>query len=273
MTGVSITQWLSNLATVVIEMEMPILFVGHGSPMNAIEENQITKKWRELGAKLPKPRAIVVISAHWYTKQTAVNNQLHPRQVYDMYGFPDELYALKYDVQGSPSLALEIQQRLAAFTDTSWGIDHGTWSVLTHMYPDATIPTLQVSINRQLDLQASFALGQQLRALRDEQVLLIGSGNIVHHLGRVDWEQPNSGYPEAVAFDQAIQAATQQQNYAKIFQLAKVAFEQKRVFATWEHFLPFIYLLGATTPTDHVEVFNQEYQYGSISMTSYLWQS
>lgn len=261
---------------VVIDMKMPVLFVGHGSPMNAIEDNQITQHWRELGAKLPKPRAIVVVSAHWYAKQTYVNNQEQPRQVYDMYGFPEALYQLRYPVKGDPQLAAELEKILAyadITIDNDWGIDHGTWSVLTHMYPKADIPVVQISLNRNYTLETSYRLGVALQGLRDQGVLLIGSGNIVHHLGRVDWEHPNSGYPEAIAFDQAIQAATLRHDTSKIFQLARAAQQERQVFATWEHFLPFIYMLGATTPTDHVEVFNQEYQYGSISMTSYYWTS
>lgn len=257
-------------------MKMPILFVGHGSPMNAIEDNQVTKQWHELGQKLPKPRAIVVVSAHWYTKETYVNDQEQPRQVYDMYGFPPELYQLRYSAKGDPELAnilKSVLQTVEVAVDNNWGVDHGTWSVLTHMYPKAEIPIVQLSINRNYSLEACLAIGKQLQVLREQGILLIGSGNIVHHLGRVDWEQPQSGYPESIAFDQAIQQAVKTQNHKEIFRLALAEHERKRAFATWEHFLPFIYMLGATTSEDHVEVFNAEYQYGSISMTSYLWTS
>ncbi|MGL4624504.1 MAG: 4,5-DOPA dioxygenase extradiol [Culicoidibacterales bacterium] len=255
-------------------MQMPVIFVGHGSPMNAIEHNALTQQWERLGEAIPRPKAIVVVSAHWYTKQTYVNDQEHPRQVYDMYGFPERLYELRYPVSGSQALATQLQQLLATAqvtVDNEWGIDHGTWSVLTHMYPKADIPVVQVSINRNMSLEASYQLGKQLRVLREQGILVLGSGNIVHHLGRVDWEQPESGYPEAIVFDEAIQAATKERNKAEIFRLALSAHEQRQVFATWEHFLPFIYMLGATTSTDNVRVFNNEYQYGSISMTSYIW--
>lgn len=257
-------------------MKMPVLFVGHGSPMNAIEDNPVTRKWRELGQIIPKPKAILVVSAHWYTHGTHVNGQQIPRQIYDMYGFPEELYELVYPVQGNPGLALQILDFTKPPTisvDNDWGIDHGSWSVLNHMYPDADIPVLQLSVNRELNLIETFGLGQKLQPLREQGILLLGSGNIVHHLGRVDWEMPEQGYPWAIAFNDAVQNAIDNHDVQAIFVLAVEAQKKQQVFATWEHFMPLIYMLGAVTANDRVESFNNEYQYGSISMTGYMWTS
>lgn len=182
--------------------KMPVLFIGHGSPMNAIENNEYTHGWEKIAKKIPKPKVILSISAHWYTDGTRINNSEKPGQVYDMYGFPDELYQVVYSVPGAPELA-EATRNLISQTvkvDNSWGIDHGTWSVLRRMYPSAEIPVFQLSIDMNAAVETHYKIGQELTSLREQGVLILGSGNIVHNLARVNW-QLEGGYPWADAFD------------------------------------------------------------------------
>ena len=182
--------------------KMPVLFVGHGSPMNAIENNEFTRSWESLGQSLPRPACIVSVSAHWYTQGTRVMDAKNPRTIYDMYGFPDALYRVVYAAQGAPETARRAATMLTppAETDNSWGIDHGTWSVLCRMYPTADIPVFQLSVNARASMEEHEAIGRSLRALRDEGALIMGSGNVVHNLARVDWHTPG-GFQWAGEFD------------------------------------------------------------------------
>ncbi|NLC14340.1 MAG: dioxygenase, partial [Chloroflexi bacterium] len=165
---------------------MPVLFVGHGSPMNALEDNQFTREWKRLAAEIPQPTAICSVSAHWYTKGTLIADQEKPQTIYDMYGFPQELYELNYDAPGSPQYAHLAQGLITSETnyDRSWGIDHGTWSVLIHMYPEKQIPVFQISVDAYAPPAEHYRIGQELRLLRDQGVLIFGTGNIVHNLRR-----------------------------------------------------------------------------------------
>ncbi|MDD2533855.1 MAG: class III extradiol ring-cleavage dioxygenase, partial [Eubacteriales bacterium] len=185
--------------------------------MNAIESNQLTEKWRQLGEAIPSPRAILAISAHWYVPGQFVNNQKNPRQIYDMYGFPKPLYDLVYPVNGSPELAARVVDLTAAQINNEWGIDHGTWSVLVHLFPNATIPVVQLSVDQAMQPAEHFALGQRLRALRDEGVLILGSGNIVHNLRRVDFQQPG-GAKWAERFDLAVSERILSRDFASLFE-------------------------------------------------------
>ena len=195
-------------------MKMPVLFVGHGSPMNAIEDNSFTRVWRKIGEKLPRPKAILAISAHWYTEGTLTSDVENPQMIYDMYGFPPALYALKYPVKGSKALAEDVIKVLGPDVkiDNAWGIDHGTWSVLVNMFPDADIPVVQLSINHKAPAQAHFDLGLKLRALRDEGILIFASGNIVHNLSLINWNM-SAGYPWAHTFDDYIKKNILEKNY------------------------------------------------------------
>lgn len=209
------------------QKRLPVLFVGHGSPMLALQDNELTQNFAKTGEKIlstfGRPKAILAISAHWYTSVSLVNDSEKPEQVYDMYGFPDELYQIKYEPAGSPKVAKRLEELVgdALKVDNTWGIDHGTWTVLHHMFPKADIPVLQLSINGYLSPEEHYALGQKLNVLRNEGVLIIGSGNIVHNLWRV--ERANaSGTPMAFAFtDRVVDAAEARQddvviNYPKI---------------------------------------------------------
>ena len=249
---------------------MPALFVGHGSPMNAVEDNAFTRTWNELGKSLPRPEAILSVSAHWFTKGTWIADSENPKQVYDMYGFPSELYEVKYPAAGSPTLANAVMQRIdnSIAVDNSWGLDHGTWSVLCRMYPMADIPVVQLSIDGTASPEDHFRMGQELAELRDEGIMILGSGNIVHDLGKLDWNM-EGGFPYAEEFDNYIKDAVFQGRYEKAVQYQEAGPSAKLAFRTPEHYYPLLYVLGAASTTDRVSVFNDACVMGSISMTGY----
>src|ERR1700757_4910824 len=171
--------------------KMPVLFVGHGSPMNAIEHNAFTEKMSELGARLPRPKAVCVVSAHWVSDGTRVLTSEHPRTIHDFYGFPRELYEVQYPAPGAPGEAERVASDSEIKLDQEWGLDHGSWSVLRHMYPKADVPAFQLSLDARRGFQEHLELGREIKNLRERGVLVLGSGNIVHNLGRVDWESPH----------------------------------------------------------------------------------
>jgi len=254
------------------QQKMPILFVGHGSPMNAIEDNEYTKKWVEIAKEIPRPRAILAISAHWYTHGTRITNALQPEMVYDMYGFPDELYQVKYPAPGLPELAHGVQQLLnrEVKIDTSWGCDHGAWSVLCRMYPAADIPVVQLSVDRDADAAAHFRLGQELAALREQGVLIFASGNVVHNLAKINWDMA-AGYPWAEEFDGYIKEKIINGQYQDVMEYRKAGEAADLAFFTPEHFYPLLYVLGAAREGDRLSVFNDSCLLGSLSMTCYLF--
>jgi 4,5-DOPA dioxygenase extradiol len=251
---------------------MPVLFVGHGSPMNAIEVNDDSSEWAGLGKRIPKPKAIVCVSAHWYTQGTRVLTSVAPRTIHDFSGFPERLYRVSYPAQGSPELASRIIELLEppVTTDSGWGLDHGTWSVLVHMYPQADIPTIQLSIDARATPQQLYALGNALRPLRQESVLILGSGNIVHNLGLVDFSKPD-GFDWADEFDDYIKRGILDVEHESVLDYHMAGTCADRAFRTREHFDPLLIVLGASRPDDAVTVVNGHRLYGSISMTSYLF--
>ena len=252
---------------------MPAAFIGHGTPMNALEHNRYTDAWRALAASTPRPRAILAISAHWFINATAVTAMAEPKTIHDFFGFPDELFAVRYPAPGDPGLAEEI---IALADPTwigkdidSWGIDHGTWSVLTHMFPEADIPVLQLSIDASKPLDYHVALGGALAELRERGVLIVASGNVVHNLGILDWRQPDVGFDWAHDFNQSAMSLMTS-TPGKIGDLAAHPSYDLAV-PTADHFLPLLYVAGLAAAAERpAEVLVDGYAFGSLSMTSYV---
>lgn len=251
--------------------KMPVVFVGHGSPMNAIEDNEFTRGWAEMALNIIRPKVILAVSAHWYTSGTKTNDEKTPRVVYDMYGFPKELYEVKYEAAGSPEVADTLKELIKynLEVDNSWGIDHGTWSVLTHMYPEADIPVIQLSIDRSRGREYQYEIGKMLKPLREKGVLIIGSGNIVHDLSKISWKM-EEGYKWAYEFDSYIKERILHGDHEGVLNYENAGESSSLAFKTPEHFYPLLYTLGASEVGENVEVYNEKCLMGSISMTSYL---
>lgn len=251
---------------------MPAAFIGHGNPMNALELNRYTQAWRAFGAAVPRPRAILVVSAHWYINATAVTAMLRPRTIHDFYGFPQELFDVEYPAPGLPELSeqiAEVVQPMWVGSDVdSWGIDHGTWSVLVHAFPDASIPVVQLSINADKDIDYHLQLGQRLAELRREGVLVVGSGNIVHNLGAVDFSQPDSAYDWATRFD--VRAREILLDRPIDVTDLDADRDYRLAVPTPDHFLPLLYFAGlAADSGEQVSSLVEGHAAGSISMASY----
>jgi 4,5-DOPA dioxygenase extradiol len=253
---------------------MPAAFFGHGSPMNALETNRYTRAWQQFGQSVPRPRAILVISAHWYINATAVTAMPRPRTIHDFYGFPRELYDMHYPAPGLPDLAGEIadiaEPTWVGSDVDSWGIDHGTWSVLVHAFPDADIPVVQLSINAEKSLDYHLDLGARLAPLRDSGILIVGSGNIVHNLRAMDPGTPDTGFDWAARFDESVRELLT----ASPADMARLTEHPDYAAAvpTPDHFIPSLYfagLLAAAGPSAAPDTLIDGYTYGSLSMTSY----
>lgn len=253
---------------------MPVLFVGHGSPMNAIEDNEYTRGWRSIAERIPKPEVILSVSAHWYTKETKIMNDENPRTIYDMYGFPRELYEVSYNTAGSPDTARVCGELISRETiyDNSWGIDHGTWSVLVHMYPERDIPVFQISIDAYASPREHYIIGQELRSLREQGVLILGSGNIVHNLRLVDWHRADKGFDWAYEFDDYIYESILNRNHDNILKYNELGNIAKLAVPTPDHFYPLLYVLGASDEDDKITVYNKSCELGSLTMTAYLME-
>jgi 4,5-DOPA dioxygenase extradiol len=250
------------------DLRMPLLFIGHGSPMNAIEDNDITRAWRRLGEVLPRPKAILCLSAHFTARGSFAVGVRQPETIHDFYGFPKALSDIDYPAPGDPGLARRIQSLLPdGQLSGEWGIDHGAWSVLVHMYPKADVPVVQLSLDLALSPADQVALGKALRPLRDEGVLILGSGNVAHNLGRMN---PASLGPTdwAAAFDAAVRDLVLAGDLEGLTRYTSLPGNVRSV-PTTEHFVPLLYVMGASYPQEPIEVFNQTYVYGSLSMTSY----
>ncbi|MBR7800377.1 4,5-DOPA dioxygenase extradiol [Undibacterium fentianense] len=247
----------------------PAIFVGHGSPMNALEENAFTREWHAIGARFPKPKAILAISAHWMTTSVAVTAMEYPETIHDFGGFPPALFAARYPAPGSPALAQRVADCLAPIAvmqDQSWGLDHGTWSVLMKMFPQADIPVVQLSLNLHEPAEFHFQLGQRLASLRDEGIMLLASGNIVHNLRRLD---PRiTAYDWAQRFDRAIQGAIRDEKFSTVIDYPSFGNDALLSVPTVEHYLPLLYVLGAKRAGETIDICNDELVMGSISMTT-----
>lgn len=245
---------------------MPVVFIGHGSPENALPDNPFGAAWRKLGEKIQKPALILSISAHWVIQEgTAVTATPHPRTIHDFYGFPDELYRIGYPAPGSPAWAKIVQDHIHSSSiglDYEWGLDHGTWSVLRHMYPEADIPVIQLSLNYNLPLSLLFRIGKELAPLREQGVLILGSGNLVHNLMMLSMHA--KPYPWALEFDKFVKNTLVSGNYEPLIGYPQHPFA-KTAHPTSEHFLPLLCVIGAAGD-DRPWFFNETIFAGSVSM-------
>jgi len=250
---------------------MPVLFVGHGNPMNAITDNEFSRGWRAVGRALPKPRAVICVSAHWETRGTYVTAMESPQTIHDFGGFPRELYEVEYPAPGEPALARETKAQVKSAEvglDVAWGLDHGCWSVMRHLFPDATIPIIQLSLDRTKPPRWHFELSRELAPLRRRGVLIAGSGNMVHNLGMIDWEA-------RVGFDWATEATDQLKNLIAgnesdmLVNYRSLSREVQMGVPTPEHYLPILYAVGLRNEEEPVSFFNDKAELGAISMTSF----
>ena len=256
------------------EKKMPVLFIGHGSPMNAIEDNEFSQRWHQMGKEIPTPKAVVVVSAHWLTKGTLVTAMSNPKTIHDFGGFPQALFEVQYPAPGSPELASEIQKLItnpAVELDHDWGLDHGTWSVVKHMYPDADIPVLQLSIDYYKPAAYHYELAKQLLSLRKKGVLILGSGNMVHNLRMVAWDklnEPEYGFDWALEMNEIFKNKISNGFHKELIQYEKLNKSATLAIPSTDHYYPLLYILALQTDNDKVEFFNDKAVGGSLTMTS-----
>lgn len=249
--------------------KMPVIFVGHGNPMNAIEDNEFSRAWADVGKSLPHPQAILCVSAHWQTEGTKVTAMEKPKTIYDFYGFPRELYETGYPAPGSPDLAKRVRAVLKhtpTLLDMAWGLDHGTWSVLKRMFPRADVPVVQLSLDAAKEPPDHYELAKQLRELREEGVLILGSGNIVHNLGLIQWG--DMAYDWATDFDTRVKQWVLDGDHEALVNYEKHGQAAKLSIPTNEHYLPLLYVLAMQEKAELVSFFAEKIWGGSVSMRS-----
>ena len=253
---------------------MPVLFVGHGSPMNAIEENTFTKEWHKLRFLIPKPKAILCISAHWLTNGTFLTAMERPKTIHDFYGFPKELEQVQYPAAGSPDLASLVvdsfPDRQIGKDEAEWGLDHGSWSILKHIYPDADIPVVELSIDYAKDTQWHYDFAKEMAVLRRRGVLIIGSGNMVHNLRMMDWRRPHEGYDWAMEANEEFMQLIKDSNMSSLIKYQQLNASVQYAVPTPEHYIPMLYALAMKEPNEKIDFFNTQTVMGSISMTSFI---
>jgi 4,5-DOPA dioxygenase extradiol len=279
---------LDSLKSLKKSARMPVMFLGHGSPMNAIEDNEYRRSWQFLGddfgsektSKYPKPQLILCISAHWLTQGWHLTGMAHPKTIHDFGGFPQELFAQQYPAPGAPEVTAEISKNLlqpgsvkpVGLDMGEWGLDHGTWSVLKPMFPKADIPVVQLSMDYARPAADHFALGQQLRSLRDHGVLIVGSGNVVHNLRAAKFGvASNQAYDWAIEFDKIVADQIQSGNLKALQDFQKLGQVAQMAHPSYDHYLPVLYAAGAVHAGETVRSFNTNYQAASISMRSVIW--
>ena len=254
---------------------MPAWFIGHGSPMNAIEDNEFTEQWSELGKTLPRPEAILCISAHWETKGTKVTAMEKPRTIHDFSGFPGPLYEVQYPAPGSLWLSDEVRTLITSTRvdpDLHWGLDHGCWSVLCRMYPEADIPVVQLSLDYLADTRDHHDLAKALKPLREKGVLILGSGNLIHNLGMVAWDkldEPGFGFDWAIEANDLFKQLIRANDVDRLCNLSGLGLAAQKAVPTPEHFLPMLYVMAVRGPDEQIRFFNDRAVGGSLTMTSF----
>lgn len=256
------------------DIKHPVLFIGHGSPMNGIEDNEFSRTWAKMGQEIVRPKAVLVISAHWLTRGTHITAMEEPKTIHDFGGFPQALFDVQYPAKGSPELA-EATSKLVTSTnvglDHDWGLDHGTWTVVRHMYPDADIPVLQLSIDYGRPPQYHYELAKEIASLRKKGVLIIGSGNMVHNLRMVDWQklnEPNYGFDWAIEMNDIFKEKIADGNHKALIDYENLNKAAKLAIPTPDHYYPLLYNLGLQDNNDTISFFNDRLVGGSLNMTS-----
>ncbi len=255
------------------EKKFPALFIGHGSPMNIIADNNYTRSLQKLSASFPRPKAILVVSAHWLTHGTAVTGNTAPEQMYDFYGFPDELYGVEYNAPGSPDTARQVVDFSAperVSIDPTRGIDHAAWAILMHLFPDQSVPVLELSLDLDRPAADHFAFGRKLARLREEEVLVIGSGNIVHNLRQISFDDDTPPFPWAVEFDSVVKDRLLKRNDDDLIDYMSLGINAGRAVPTPDHYLPLLYVLGMRSDNDTMDFICEDIQNGSVSMRSFI---
>ena len=251
---------------------MPVLFIGHGSPMNGIEDNEFSSTWAAMGRTMPIPKAVLVVSAHWFTRGTAITAMDFPQTIHDFGGFPQALFDTQYPVPGSPQLAAEtaaLIQSTDVLLDHDWGLDHGAWTVLKHMFPAANIPVLQLSMDYTKDPIAHYELAAELYQLRKKGVLIMGSGNMVHNLGMISWDMiDGGGYDWALEINDKFKSLIMNNDHKPLMDYRNLGSAAKLAIPTPEHYLPLLYTLGLKNDREEVSLFNDKAIGGSLTMTS-----
>ena len=253
---------------------MPVLFIGHGSPMNGIEDNEFSRRWSKLGSDIQQPVAVLCISAHWLTNGTCITAMPQPKTIHDFGGFPPELYNVQYPAPGSPAIAHETVQSISktqVTLDHDWGLDHGCWTIMRHMYPKANIPILQLSIDYNKPAKYHYELAQELMFLRMRGVLIIGSGNMVHNLRMIAWNKINEaeyGYDWAIEANNKFKNLITSHNHEALIEYDKLGRSVENAIPTPDHFYPLLYALALQQSTDNIEIFNDKCVAGSLTMTS-----
>ncbi len=254
------------------DQRMPVLFVGHGSPMNGIEDNEFSQRWKNMANEIPTPKAVLVVSAHWFTRGTHITVMDHPKTIHDFGGFPKALFEVQYPAPGDPVLARETASLIHTTKvelSHDWGLDHGTWTVVRNMYPEAKIPVLQLSIDYTKDTQYHYDLAKELQALRKKGVLIIGSGNMVHNLRMVSWEMINGGgYDWANEMNEKFKHLILNNDHPSLVHYERLGKEAMLAIPTPEHYLPLIYSLALKEKNENVSLFNDKAIGGSLTMTS-----
>ena len=256
------------------EQVMPVLFIGHGSPMNGIEDTAFSRRWSQMAKEIPTPKAVLVVSAHWFTKGTKITAMDFPKTIHDFGGFPQELFDVQYPASGNPVLAKETAELLHSAHvefDHDWGLDHGAWTIIRHMYPEANIPVLQLSIDYTKGPQYHYDLAKELNALRKKGVLIIGSGNMVHNLRMVAWDRlndPEYAYDWAIQMNNKFKELIQAGDHKPLINYSSLGKEAMLAIPTPEHYLPLMYTLGLKSSKDDISFFNDKAVGGSLTMTS-----